>query len=89
VSVHLNTAGTAKIAEDKIVALVREHFRLTPLGIIEYLDLRRPIYQKTASGGHFGRSDAEFSWEATNMAAKLRSAAGLSGEPSQPKLAYA
>jgi S-adenosylmethionine synthetase len=89
VSVHLNTAGTAKIAEDKIVALVREHFRLTPLGIIEYLDLRRPIYQKTASGGHFGRSDADFSWEATNMASKLRSAAGLSGEPAQPKLAYA
>ncbi|HUQ72320.1 MAG TPA: methionine adenosyltransferase [Planctomycetaceae bacterium] len=89
VSVHLNTNGTAKIGEDKIVALVREHFRLTPLGIIEYLNLRRPIYQKTASGGHFGRNEPEFSWEATNMAAKLRSAGGLSGEPAQPKLAYA
>ncbi|MDZ4685706.1 MAG: methionine adenosyltransferase [Planctomycetaceae bacterium] len=89
VSVHLNTNGTAKIGEDKIVSLVREFFRLTPLGIIEYLNLRRPIYQKTASGGHFGRNDPEFSWEATNMAAKLRSAGGLSGEPTQPKLAYA
>jgi S-adenosylmethionine synthetase len=89
VSVHLNCNGTAKIAEEKIVALVREHFRLTPLGIIDSLNLRRPIYQKTATGGHFGRSDAEFTWESTAIAAKLRAAAGLSGEPSQPKLAYA
>jgi len=50
---------------------------LTPLGIIEYLNLRRPIYRKTASGGDFGRDDAEFSWEATNKAADLKKAAGL------------
>jgi S-adenosylmethionine synthetase len=89
VSVHLNTNGTAKLAEDKIVALVREHFRLTPLGIIESLDLRRPIYHQTASGGHFGRSGADFSWESTAIAATLRSAAGLSGSPAKPQLAYA
>jgi len=77
VSVHVETNGTNKVAEDKIVALVREHFKLTPLGIIEYLKLRRPIYRKTASGGHFGRNDADFSWEATNKAADLKKAAGL------------
>jgi S-adenosylmethionine synthetase len=89
VSVHLNTNGTAKLAEDKIVALVREHFRLTPLGIIESLDLRRPIYHQTASGGHFGRSGADFTWESTAIAATLRSAAGLSGSPAKPQLADA
>lgn len=77
VSVHVETNGTNKVAEEKIVTLVREHFKLTPLGIIEYLKLRRPIYRKTASGGHFGRSDADFSWEATNKAADLKKAAGL------------
>ena len=77
VSVHVETNGTHKVAKDKIVALVREHFKLTPLGIIEYLKLRRPIYRKTASGGHFGRNDADFSWEATNTAADLKKAAGL------------
>jgi S-adenosylmethionine synthetase len=77
VSVHVETNGTSKVDEDKIVALVREHFKLTPLGIIEYLKLRRPIYRKTASGGHFGRNDADFSWEATNKAADLKQAAGL------------
>ena len=77
VSVHVETNGTHKVAKEKIVALVREHFKLTPLGIIEYLKLRRPIYRKTASGGHFGRNDADFSWEATNKAADLKQAAGL------------
>jgi len=77
VSVHVATNGTHKIPEDKIVALVREHFKLTPLGIIEYLNLRRPIYRKTASGGHFGRNEADFTWEATNKAADLKKAAGL------------
>ena len=77
VSVHVETNGTHKVAKEKIVALVREHFKLTPLGIIEYLKLRRPIYRKTASGGHFGRNDADFSWEATNKAADLKKAAGL------------
>ncbi len=77
VSVHVETNGTHKVAKEKIVGLVREHFKLTPLGIIEYLKLRRPIYRKTASGGHFGRNDADFSWEATNKAADLKKAAGL------------
>ena len=73
-SVRVSTNGTSVISEEKIVGLVRDHFRLTPLGIIEYLNLRRPIYRKTASGGHFGRDDAEFSWEATNKAADLKKA---------------
>ena len=77
VSIRVSTFGTGAIGEDKIVALVRDHFRLTPLGIIEYLKLRRPIYRKTASGGHFGRDDADFTWEATNKAADLRKAAGV------------
>eukprot|EP00475_Leptophrys_vorax_P017268 TRINITY_DN23921_c2_g1_i2.p1 TRINITY_DN23921_c2_g1~~TRINITY_DN23921_c2_g1_i2.p1 ORF type:complete len:415 (-),score=30.22 TRINITY_DN23921_c2_g1_i2:154-1263(-) len=77
VSIRVSTNGTSVISEDKIVGLVREHFKLTPLGIIEYLKLRRPIYRKTASGGHFGRSDADFTWEATNKAADLKKAAGI------------
>ncbi|MDB5343304.1 MAG: S-adenosylmethionine synthetase [Schlesneria sp.] len=77
VSIRVSTNGTSVISEDKIVGLVREHFKLTPLGIIEYLKLRRPIYRKTASGGHFGRNDADFSWEATNKAADLKKAAGI------------
>lgn len=77
VSIRVSTNGTSVISEDKIVGLVREHFRLTPLGIIDYLKLRRPVYRKTASGGHFGRDDADFTWEATNKAADLKKAAGL------------
>jgi S-adenosylmethionine synthetase len=77
VSVHIDTSGTAKIAEEKIAAIVREHFHMTPKGIIETLKLRRPIYQKTAAGGHFGRSEAEFTWEATDKAGDLKRAAGL------------
>ena len=77
VSVRVSTNGTSVIPEDKIVALVRDQFRLTPLGIIDYLKLRRPIYRKTASGGHFGREEADFTWEATNKATDLRKAAGL------------
>lgn len=77
VSVHIQTNGTNAISEDKISALVREHFPLTPRGIIKYLDLRRPIYRKTASGGHFGRSEPEFAWEKTDKAAQLKKDAGL------------
>jgi S-adenosylmethionine synthetase len=77
VSVHVATNGTGLVSDDQIVKLIREHFKLTPKGIIEYLKLRRPVYQKTASGGHFGRSDADFTWEATNRAADLRRAAGI------------
>lgn len=72
VSVHVDLQGTGKVADDKIVAAVREIFPLTPRGIIEYLDLRRPIYKKTAAGGHFGRSESEFKWEATNKVEELK-----------------
>jgi S-adenosylmethionine synthetase len=81
VSVRVDTNGTATVPEDKIVALAREMFPLTPRGIINYLDLRRPIYRKTASGGHFGRNEPEFTWESTAKAAELRKAAGLGSAP--------
>ncbi|QDV31062.1 S-adenosylmethionine synthase [Planctopirus ephydatiae] len=77
VSVRINTNGTALIAEDKIAELVRENFKMTPLGIIESLQLRQPIYQRTAAGGHFGRNEPGFTWEATDKALKLREQAGL------------
>ena len=77
VSVLVNTNGTGKIAEEKIVAIARELFPLTPKGIIQHLDLRRPVFKKTASGGHFGRTEAEFTWESTAKAAELKKAAGL------------
>jgi S-adenosylmethionine synthetase len=77
VSVLVDTFGTARVDEAKIEKLVREHFQLTPAGIISSLNLRRPIYQKTASYGHFGRNDPDFSWETADKAAALRSAAGL------------
>jgi S-adenosylmethionine synthetase len=77
VSVLVDTFGTAKVDAATIPDLVRAHFKLTPKGIIESLNLRRPIYNKTAAYGHFGRSDADFTWEATDKAAKLASAAGV------------
>ena len=77
VSVAVDTFDTAKIDEKKISELVRANFQLTPRGIIESLNLRRPIYQKTASYGHFGRNEPEFSWEATDKAATLKQQAGL------------
>jgi len=76
VSVLVNTFGTGKLPEDRLVALVREHFALTPGGIIDYLDLRRPIYRATAAYGHFGRNEPGFSWEGTAAAEILRTAAG-------------
>ncbi len=76
VSVHVDTDGTGKIDENRICELVKEMFPLTPSGIIKYLDLRRPIYQLTAAGGHFGRSEPEFTWESTRRAAELAEAAG-------------
>ena len=79
VSVLIDTFGTAKVDETKISDLVRKNFQLTPKGIIESLKLRRPIYRKTAAYGHFGRPDADFSWEATDKAAALREQAGLGG----------
>ena len=75
VSVLIDTDGTAKIEEAKIQQLVRELFPLTPGGIIQYLNLRRPIYQKTAAGGHFGRDDADFTWEKVNRVDELKKAA--------------
>jgi len=78
VSVYVDCYGTSKIDEDKLAEIVRANFNLTPKGIIETLDLRRPIYQQTAAYGHFGRSEDGFSWEKTDKAAKLRSDAGLS-----------
>jgi S-adenosylmethionine synthetase len=84
VSVLVETFGTHKIAPEKIEELVRAHFKLTPKGIIESLRLRRPIYKKTAAYGHFGRPDADFSWEATDKADAIRSDAGLSKTDSQP-----
>jgi S-adenosylmethionine synthetase len=77
VSVMADTFGTAAISEEKITALIREYFSLTPKGIIEALDLRRPIYKDTAAYGHFGRSGPGFSWERTDRADALRKAAGL------------
>ena len=77
VSVYVDTAGSGQIADAQICTLVRELFPLTPAGIIEYLDLRRPIFRKTAAGGHFGRSEPEFTWERTDRAAELAEAAGV------------
>ena len=77
VSINVQTNGTNVVPEDKISAIVREIFPLTPRGIIKYLDLRRPIYRKTASGGHFGRNEPEFTWEKIDKAADLKKAAGL------------
>jgi len=76
VSVHCETYGTGRVPEPKIVSLIREHFPLTPRGIIEHLDLRRPIYKATAAFGHFGRSLPEFTWEETDVASALAQAAG-------------
>ena len=78
VSVSIDTFGTGKIDEDRISELVRAHFPLKPAGIIEHLDLLRPIYRNTAAYGHFGRSDGEFPWERTDKAEALRAAAGIS-----------
>jgi S-adenosylmethionine synthetase len=75
VSVHVDTEGTGQVPDSQIAALVRQVFPLTPSGIIKHLDLRRPIYRKTASGGHFGRSEPEFTWERTDKAEALRRAA--------------
>jgi S-adenosylmethionine synthetase len=77
VSVMADTFGTAAVSDEKITALIREYFSLTPKGIIEALDLRRPIYKDTAAYGHFGRSGPSFTWERTDRADALRKAAGL------------
>jgi S-adenosylmethionine synthetase len=76
VSVLIDTDNTAQISEDKLSDIVRANFKLTPRGIIESLDLRRPIYRKTAAFGHFGRTEPEFTWERTDKANALRADAG-------------
>src|SRR4029078_12574353 len=75
VSVLVDTSDTGRGADEKLVELVGATFKLTPRGIIESLDLRRPIYRKTAAFGHFGRSEPEFTWERTDKAAALKAAA--------------
>jgi S-adenosylmethionine synthetase len=77
VSIHVNTYGTGKIDDDRVVELIRENFRLTPKSIIEQLNLRRPIYRKTAAFGHFGRTEDTFSWEKADKAEALREGAQL------------
>ncbi len=77
VSVTVNTFGTGSIPDDRFTELVRENFSLTPRGIIETLNLRRPIYRKTAAFGHFGRNEDTFSWEATNKAEALKQSAAV------------
>lgn len=77
INVTVYTEGTGVIPDEKIAELVQQHFDLRPRGIIEMLDLRRPIYEKTAAYGHFGRDEPEFTWEATDRAQLLRDAAGL------------
>lgn len=77
VSILIDSYGTAKIPNEKIAALVRKHFQLTPKGIIDSLDLRRPVFRKTAAYGHFGRNDPDFTWERTDKAGILKEEAGL------------
>jgi S-adenosylmethionine synthetase len=76
-NVTVYTEGTGVLPDEQIAQLVLEHFDLRPKGIIQMLDLLRPIYQKTAAYGHFGREEPEFTWEKTDKAAALRAAAGL------------
>jgi len=77
VSILVETFGTGKLPSEKIIKLIRDHFKMTPAGIIKSLDLRRPIYKKTAAYGHFGRNDPDFTWERTDMAETLKKEAGL------------
>ena len=77
VSVLVDTQGTGKVDDERLSQIVREIFPLNPAGIIKYLDLRRPIYRKTAAGGHFGRNDPDFTWEKTDKARELAEAAGV------------
>jgi S-adenosylmethionine synthetase len=77
VSIMVDTAGTGKVPNTQLEQMVRRHFDLTPAGIIKYLNLRRPIYRKTAAYGHFGRSEPEFTWERTDRVKDLRDDAGI------------
>ncbi|MBV9443725.1 MAG: methionine adenosyltransferase domain-containing protein, partial [Acidobacteriaceae bacterium] len=77
VSINVNTFGTGKVEDSRLAELVRENFSLTPAGMIQSLNLRRPIYRKTAAFGHFGRTEDTFTWEAADKAEALREAAQL------------
>ena len=77
VSIMVDTFGTGKVPNARLEQLIRRHFDFTPAGIIKYLDLRRPIYRKTAAYGHFGRSEPEFSWERTDRVKDLRDDVGI------------
>ena len=79
-SISVETFGTSKLSRERLTQLVREHFDLTPFGLREMLDLVRPIYEKTAAYGHFGREEPEFTWEHTDRAAALAAAAGVRGK---------
>ena len=87
INVTVYTEGTGRIPDEKIAALVRSHFDLRPKGIIQMLDLLRPIYLKTAAYGHFGRDEPEFTWEAMDKVQALQAAAGLK-IPEAPLSAY-
>jgi S-adenosylmethionine synthetase len=76
-AVMVNTFGTGKMKDRDIVGLVSKHFDLTPKNIIETLDLRRPIFRKTAAYGHFGRNDPDFTWERTDVAEDIAKSAGI------------
>ena len=76
-SINIETFGTGKISEDKMISIIREHFDLRPKGLIAQLDLLRPIYRKTAAYGHFGRAEESFSWERTDKVDALKAAAGI------------
>ena len=80
-SIMVETFGTGRLPREKLTALVRRHFDLTPYGLREMLDLARPIYRKTAAYGHFGRKDPDFTWERTDKAAALAADAGVKGRP--------
>ena len=82
----VHTEGTGRIPEEKITEIVRQHFKLTPRGIMEELDLRRPIYKKTAAFGHFGRTEKEFYWERTDKAAALKSVSRAVAQSSRHSL---
>ncbi len=88
-AINVETFGTGTISDQRIVALIEEHFDLRPESIIAHLDLRRPIYRQTAAYGHFGRIDLDLPWERTPSAALLRDAAGLAGEPASGRAAVA
>ena len=76
-SLNVETFGTGKVSDEKIIELVKQHFDLRPAAIIRDLNLRRPIYKQVAAYGHFGRDDLDLTWEETNKADLLRDAAGL------------